>query len=280
MRLAVNSGMSSPFIIGIGGSHSGVGKTTVAEVLLRRFLVSGLRSLRTLRRWGAIKYTKTDLYSSIIEDRAVLEVGDKDTGRLLNAGAEEVLWIQSPREELKELVSVAIGRLSYLDGIIIEGNSAIEFSAPDVVILKLGAIGQQIKSSALRLIEQADIIVFPKSSMQDMNSGMNSGDTLLNFCELSKVSPEFIRRKFMRIVYHDPEDEMSKEELLACMDEVAEELMADKIKQALNRKAVEGRISCSDARQIAGELRTPFADVGKAANELKIKITECELGCF
>lgn len=272
--------LTRPFIIGVGGSHSGVGKTTIAEALLLSFRAFGLPGFRSLRRWGAVKYTKTDFYSSLIEDRAVLDRKDKDTGRLLNAGAEEVLWIQSPPEELSELVSAAIGRLSHLDGIIIEGNSAIEFSSPDVVIFKLDTRGEIIKSSALRLIEQADIIVFPTPPNPPLAKGgerevVNSGDNFRNSQKLRKLSPEFIH-----VVYYDPEDETSRQELLASMDAVVERLIVDKIKQALNEKAVESRISCSVARQIAVELKTPFGAVGKAATELKIKIVNCELGCF
>lgn len=59
--------------------------------------------------------------------------------------------------------------------------------------------------------------------------------------------------------------------------------MADlnpKLVQALKEAAKEGKISCTAARQIAEELRVPVRQVGEAANELKIKIKACELGCF
>jgi molybdopterin-guanine dinucleotide biosynthesis protein len=263
--------MTRPFIIGVGGSHSGTGKTTIASILLTAIRSSRLPVLRSRKRWGAVKYTKTDFYSSLIEDRTILGREDKDTAKLLDAGADEVLWIQAPPGELDEMVSAAIGRLSHLDGIIIEGNSAIEFSSPDIVIFKLGTDGEIVKASALRLIKKADIIVFPKSSMP----GMDSGDTLLNTHQLSEVSP-----KFMRVVHFDPEDETSRQELLTSMDAVIEELILNRIKQALRQKAVDDRISCSAARQISEELRAPFGAVGKAANDLKIKIVNCELGCF
>jgi len=251
--------MGRPLIIGIGGSHSGAGKTTIASMLLSE-LSSESRKPVAHRRWGAIKYTKTALYTSLIDDRAILDRKDKDTGRLLKSGAEEVLWIKGPMQEIKETVSMAIDRLSHLDGIIIEGNSAIEFSNPDVVIFTLGDRGEEIKkASALRLIKHADIIVFPRSSMpHDSDKNVYSA----------------------RVVYFNPEDRKTVQELLTCMDEVIEERILDRIKHLLMEKSVDGRISCNDARGIAEELKAPYREIGKAANELKIKIRNCELGCF
>ena len=56
--------------------------------------------------------------------------------------------------------------------------------------------------------------------------------------------------------------------------------MNDKIKELLKKKAVNGRIPCPVARNIAEELSVPYKEVGRNADELRIKITGCELGCF
>ncbi len=251
--------MNRPLIIGVGGGHSGAGKTTIASMLLSA-LSSESRTPGASRRWGAIKYTKTALFTSLIDDRAILEKKDKDTGKMLEAGAEEVLWIKGPRKEIKETVSIAIDRLSHLDGIIVEGNSAIEFSNPDIVIFILGFRGEEIeKASALRLIKHADIVVCPGNSM-----------------------PRAADKKVYsaRIVYFDPEDKKTAQELLACMNAVIEERIIDRIKHLLKVRAVDGRLSCASAREIAEELKVPYGEVGKAATELKIKIKNCDLGCF
>ncbi len=251
--------MVRPLIIGVGGSHSGSGKTTIASVLLSALSSESLNP-GAHRRWGAIKCTKTALYTSLIDDRAILDRKDKDTGRLLKAGAEEVLWVRGPREGIKETVSIAIDRLSHLDGIIVEGNTAIEFSNPDVVIFTLGVRGEEMeKASALRLIKHADIIVFPGRSMPH-NADKNVYSA--------------------RVVYFDPEDRKTGQELLTCMYAVIEERILDRTKHLLKVRTVDGRISCTAARKIAEELKVPFGEVGKAANELKIKISDCELGCF
>lgn len=139
-----------PIIIGIGGAHSGAGKTTYASLLLKR-----------LKGWGAIKYTKTSLYSSVTDDIGVLSEEGKDTRRLLDSGAEKVLWVQSPHETLSDALQMAIESLSYLKGIIIEGNSVIEILKPDVIIFVSGAEGR-FKRSAEKILGMADVVIFDK----------------------------------------------------------------------------------------------------------------------
>lgn len=56
--------------------------------------------------------------------------------------------------------------------------------------------------------------------------------------------------------------------------------MEDKVKEKLREKSAGGRITCHEARSIAEELGVPYAEVGRAADELRIKIADCELGCF
>ncbi len=50
--------------------------------------------------------------------------------------------------------------------------------------------------------------------------------------------------------------------------------------EKLKEREKEGKISCSEARKIAEELKISYREVGRACDELKIKIVACELGCF
>jgi len=50
--------------------------------------------------------------------------------------------------------------------------------------------------------------------------------------------------------------------------------------EAVKKAAKDGRITCTAARRVAGELKVTPKVVGEAADALKIKITACELGCF
>jgi hypothetical protein len=50
--------------------------------------------------------------------------------------------------------------------------------------------------------------------------------------------------------------------------------------EAVKEAAEEGRISCEDARELAGRLGVPIETVGRALDLERIKITRCGLGCF
>jgi len=52
------------------------------------------------------------------------------------------------------------------------------------------------------------------------------------------------------------------------------------ILEAVRRAAKEGRITCTAARKLAVELGVAPRLIGQAADVLKIRIRECELGCF
>jgi molybdopterin-guanine dinucleotide biosynthesis protein len=262
--------VNKPLLIGIGGAHSGIGKTTIAAALLTYFTtgcgestdkgpfssVTHHSSLITFQRWGAIKFTKTAFYTSIIDDPALLSQSDKDTGKLLEAGAHDVLWVQAPPEDLEEVLSRALGRLSHCDAVIIEGNSAIEFLKPDIVIFISNSSKKRIKASAHRVLKQADIIAIPEEQREEMPcDGANA------HCFL----------------YVDPGNQDTLRELAACMDTT---IRQKSIEKALKEKSVAGRISCPLARKIAEELGISYKEVGETANALKIKIKNCELGCF
>lgn len=137
-----------PVLLGIGGGHSGVGKTTVACKILQK--LSGL---------GAIKYSKTSFYGSITEDIKILSEKGKDTRRFLDSGAEKVLWVRAPFYELPEILPIAVEMLSPLKGIVIEGNSAIEVLTPDITVFVSGPEGK-MKAGAEKILRLADVVVF------------------------------------------------------------------------------------------------------------------------
>jgi hypothetical protein len=52
------------------------------------------------------------------------------------------------------------------------------------------------------------------------------------------------------------------------------------IKVRIKAAAPEGKIACAAAFRLAEELGLSRKDLGELLNELKIKITHCQLGCF
>lgn len=144
-------------LIGIGGAGSGVGKTSFAEKLLKEI------SHTYGAGWGALKYTRTALYTSVSDDEAVLKTPGKDTARLLAAGASKAIWVQSPgAEELAEALLAAMGAFQGFPGVLIEGNSIIELLKPDIVIF-IGAT--EIKKSAHRVLGMADVVYCPPGAV-------------------------------------------------------------------------------------------------------------------
>ncbi len=56
--------------------------------------------------------------------------------------------------------------------------------------------------------------------------------------------------------------------------------MKEKLKDEIMKKAVDRKLSCAAAREIAEDLGIPYSDIGAAADALGIKIKSCQLGCF
>ncbi|MDN5347087.1 MAG: hypothetical protein PWP65_651 [Clostridia bacterium] len=49
---------------------------------------------------------------------------------------------------------------------------------------------------------------------------------------------------------------------------------------AVREAAHEDKLPCAVAQELARRLEVPMLMVGEAANQLKIKIIQCQLGCF
>lgn len=58
------------------------------------------------------------------------------------------------------------------------------------------------------------------------------------------------------------------------------EEVPENVMEAVKKEAVDNRIECERAQQLAGELGVPIPVVGRALDLLGIKITSCQLGCF
>ena len=127
-------------IIVVSGSGSRVGKTYIAEQLLR-----------SLKNWSALKVTvsKEDgcphkrscgvclgiqkpFY--IIKGKDIINQLGKDTFRLKEAGAKEVIWLKAKPEGLREGLVNAFSEFLDCSWIVIEGTSVLKFIHPDLNI--------------------------------------------------------------------------------------------------------------------------------------------------
>lgn len=53
-----------------------------------------------------------------------------------------------------------------------------------------------------------------------------------------------------------------------------------KLEETILQKAKDGRIPCAVCFKIADDFAMPKKDLTKILNEMKIKISQCQLGCF
>jgi len=54
----------------------------------------------------------------------------------------------------------------------------------------------------------------------------------------------------------------------------------DRIIDAIRSASQDNRLSCAAAHELARELNVSLTEIGSICNELKIKIADCQLGCF
>lgn len=54
----------------------------------------------------------------------------------------------------------------------------------------------------------------------------------------------------------------------------------EKIKEILLKKAPQKKLPCKLAFEIAKEYEIELKEIGEVANEIGVKISNCQLGCF
>ena len=56
--------------------------------------------------------------------------------------------------------------------------------------------------------------------------------------------------------------------------------MEEEITEKIREVSKDGKITCAMAQKIALENKVPMKQLGDLLNQLKIKISQCQLGCF
>ncbi|VAX28973.1 hypothetical protein MNBD_NITROSPIRAE02-1474 [hydrothermal vent metagenome] len=262
-------------VICIGGAHSGCGKTTVAENLLRLLGSS----------WGAIKYTKTAFYTSVQRNPEAPE--NKDTSRFRRAGTGDVLWVQSPDTGLEETIDMALNLLAHCEGIVVEGNSPIEFLSPDIVIFVSGKDTGRLKPSALRILKKADIVIYQDEIPSSDPSNREQFEPCMDEIIHLGIKERACFHKLKAIIMNKTEKRDTAETSVNVTNEERSNIETNPpVKTGSNpgeellKHTKDKRIPCKTARKIAEQTGLPYHEIGKLADELNIKITDCELGCF
>jgi molybdopterin-guanine dinucleotide biosynthesis protein len=155
---------SRPTIIAVSGFSSNVGKTTLVCDLLRQ-----------LPGWEAIKLTRGHYrscgrdpagccVSDLLRNEPVIRSGreanyesGKDTGRFWDAGASNVHWVIVKDDQVEQGIEQAIARVKS-GGVVVEGNSFLEYVTADLTIMCARAEGGTIKSSARSALLKSDFL--------------------------------------------------------------------------------------------------------------------------
>jgi len=135
-------------IITVSGARSGVGKTTLALLLISR-----------LKGFAAIKVSHAELFTSVTDDPEVISREGKDTALMKGAGASAVVWVQSEQADMAESLSQAMNMLGDAVGVVVEGNSPARLLEPDVSFYVAGVDVTDAKDGALDILKKADVVV-------------------------------------------------------------------------------------------------------------------------
>jgi molybdopterin-guanine dinucleotide biosynthesis protein len=153
-----------PRVVAVSGFSSNVGKTTLMCELLRR-----------LPGWEAIKLTRGHYrscgrdpagccVSDLLREEPVIRSGreanyqcGKDTGHFWDAGASNVHWVIVKDDQVERGIKEALTRVE-TDGVLIEGNSFLEYVTPDLAVICARANGGKVKPSARHALKRSDVL--------------------------------------------------------------------------------------------------------------------------
>ena len=153
-----------PTVVAVSGFSSNVGKTTLVCELLRR-----------LPGWEAIKITRGHYrscgrdpvgccVSDLIREDPVIRSGraanyeaGKDTGHFWDAGASNVHWVIVKDDQVERGIKEALA-LVKAEGVVIEGNSFLDYVTADLVIMCARADGGKVKPSARAALLKSNVL--------------------------------------------------------------------------------------------------------------------------
>ena len=167
----------TPIIVAVSGLSSNTGKTTLVCELLKR-----------LPGWEAIKLTRGHYrscgkdpsgccVSDLLRDEPLIRSGrkenyeaGKDTGRFWDAGAANVHWVIVGEDQVEDGIKKALSRVT-TEGVVVEGNSFLDYVTADFSIICARAGENKMKASARRTLEKSDAVYL--STIDDGDGAMS-----------------------------------------------------------------------------------------------------------
>ena len=175
-----------PIIVAVSGLSSNTGKTTLVCELIRR-----------LPGWEAIKITRGHYrscgkdpsgccVSDLLRDEPLIRSGreanyekGKDTGRFWDAGAANVHWAIVGEDQVEEGIAQALS-LVRSAGVIVEGNSFLDYIEADFAITCARAGENKMKTSARRTLARADALYLSTIDDSDRETAILEFDNWRN----------------------------------------------------------------------------------------------------
>ncbi|MCF6159163.1 MAG: hypothetical protein E3K32_11495 [wastewater metagenome] len=155
-------------ILSITGTASGVGKTTVAQFLLRHFDNLSALKITTKHEGNCTRHSDCDICDTMVfpykiaSDSLQINQPGKDTALLKNAGARKVVWLQAQSKYLKRGIEEALTYFDKNDSVLVEGNSFLHTHDADLSILVATPRETKIKRSTRQIISKIDLAVINK----------------------------------------------------------------------------------------------------------------------
>ena len=131
--------------------------------------------LRRVPGWEAIKLTRGHYrscgrdpagccVSDLLRDEPVIRSGreanyqvGKDTGHFWDAGASNVHWVIVKDGQVESGINEALARVKS-EGVLIEGNSFLDYVTTDLAIMCARSDGGKVKPSARHALEKSDVL--------------------------------------------------------------------------------------------------------------------------
>lgn len=162
-----------PRIITVSASSKKAGKSTAAAYLIKHLGVP-----------FGLKVSSGDHAPSIIvTDLETLSRAGTDTGAMIEAGAEKVVWVNSPGSRLGREIKRAVAMFPKEGTMVVEGNSATVHLDQDFAVFVMGVPFDRFKPSAWPALARADMVLV------DMRFDLNAENPRTIASELARKAP-------------------------------------------------------------------------------------------
>ncbi len=141
-----------PRLLLIGAATKNAGKTTFACRVVERFRDRGIVAIKATIHRGDTK----GQWSLV---REVGEHPDKDTGRLLAAGAREVLWLRTDEDCVERAVAELLARTPHDAPLLCESNTLRRFVTSGLFIMVRRDGDDEVKPTAQAVMNMADLAI-------------------------------------------------------------------------------------------------------------------------